>query len=137
MNSHDVVHDPQHGFVFHHAPTTANPFLSPEEIAEQKATTPRAEVALQEFDAEFIDTGGATIFPLSMLLSDGEPRPDDFPCQAVGLAIDSNSGRGGEGDRPLEGDAGDEDGGDRQADGLEDQHHQRAAAAVAGGCGHD
>jgi hypothetical protein len=29
------------------------------------------------------------------LLIDGEPHPDDFSCQMIGLAIDSNSGKGG------------------------------------------
>ena len=32
------------------------------------------------------------------MLENGEPHPDDgFRCQAIGLAIDSNSGKGGEG----------------------------------------
>ena len=60
-----------------------------------RAELPRPEVALQELDAQFVDTGGATIFPLAALLIDGEPHPDDFPCQMIGLAIDSNSGKGG------------------------------------------
>jgi hypothetical protein len=77
--------------------TSANPYLSVEAIAELRAELPRPEVASQELDAEFVDTGGATIFPLALLLIDGEPHPDDFSCQAVGLAIDSNSGKGGEG----------------------------------------
>ena len=29
------------------------------------------------------------------MLENGEPHPDDFPCQVIGLAIDSNSGKGG------------------------------------------
>jgi hypothetical protein len=91
---HEIVHDPRHGFVFHHAPTSANPHLPNEEIAALRATL-RAEIASQELDALFLDTGGATIFPLATLLIDGEPHPDDFPCQAIGLAIDSNSGKGG------------------------------------------
>jgi hypothetical protein len=68
-----------------------------EAIAALRAELPRPEVALQELDAQFVDTGDATIFPLSLLLVDGEPHPDDFPCQMIGLAIDSNSGKGGEG----------------------------------------
>ncbi len=60
-----------------------------------RAELPRPEVALQELDAQFVDTGGATIFPLAALLIGGEPHPDDFPCQAIGLAIDGNSGKGG------------------------------------------
>jgi hypothetical protein len=95
---HDIVHDQRHGFVVHHAPTSANPHLSVEAIAELRAELPRPEVASQELDALFVDTGGATIFPLALLLdAQHEPHPDDFPCQAIGLAIDSNSGKGGEG----------------------------------------
>ena len=69
--------------------------MSAEEIAQTRAELPRPEVALQELDAQFIDTGGATIFPLAQLLIDGKPHPDDFPCQVVGMTIDSNSGKGG------------------------------------------
>ena len=91
---HDIVHDQRHGFAVFHAPTGANPFLPVEAIAALRAELPRPEVALQELDAQFVDTG-ATIFPLAALLIDGEPHPDDFPCQMIGLAIDSNSGKGG------------------------------------------
>jgi len=92
---HDIVHDQRHGFAVFHAPTSANPFLPVEAIAALRAELPRPEVALQELDAQFVDTGGATIFPLATLLIDGEPHPDDFQCQAIGLAIDSKSGKGG------------------------------------------
>ena len=92
---HDIAHDPRHGFVVFHAPTVDNPHLSPEGIAQTRAEMPRPEQALQELDALFLDTGGATIFPLALLLENGEPHPDDFPCQMLGLAIDSNSGKGG------------------------------------------
>ena len=77
---HDIVHDPRHGFVVFHAPTIANPHLPVEEIAATRATLPRRSRA-QELDALFIDTGGATIFPLAALLIDGEPHPDDFPAR--------------------------------------------------------
>jgi hypothetical protein len=92
---HDVVHDDRLKFVTYHAPTAANPFLSVEGIAELRSTMPRAEEAAQELDALFVDMAGATIFPLSALLVDGQPHPDDFKCQAIGVAIDSNSGKGG------------------------------------------
>jgi len=91
---HDIAHDPRHGFVVYHAPTAANPHLPVEEIAALRATL-RPEIGSQELDALFVDTGGATIFPLTTLLIDGEPHPDDFSCQMIGLAIDSNSGKGG------------------------------------------
>jgi hypothetical protein len=92
---YDIAHDPRHGFATFHAPTSSNPHLSAAAIAEARTSSPRPEWAAQELDAEFIDTYGATIFPLSALLIDGKPHPDDFPCQIVGLAIDSNSGKGG------------------------------------------
>jgi hypothetical protein len=76
--------------VVHHAPTSANPHLPPDEIAYLRSTL-RPEIASQELDALFVDTGGATIFPLASLLIEGEPHPDDY----LGLAIDSNSGKGG------------------------------------------
>ena len=82
------------GFVLHHAPTSANPHLPAEEIVSLRSTM-RPEIASQELDAEFVDMAGSTIFPLSALLIDGEPHPDDFMCQAIGLAINSNSGKGG------------------------------------------
>ena len=92
---HDVVHDDRYKFATFHAPTTANPFLSVEGIAELRSTMVRQEEAAQELDALFVDMAGATLFPISALLVDGQPHPDDFVCQAVGLVIDSNSGKGG------------------------------------------
>jgi hypothetical protein len=85
------------GYVVHHAPTSANPHLPVEEIAYLRSTL-RSEIASQELDAIFLDVGGASIFPLNLLLVDGEPHPDDgWSCDVVGVAIDSNSGKGGEG----------------------------------------
>jgi len=92
---YDIVHEPRHKFTTYHAPITANPFLSVEGIAELRSTM-RTEEAAQELDALFIDMAGATLFPLGDLLIDGQPHPDDgFQCHAIGVAIDSNSGKGG------------------------------------------
>jgi hypothetical protein len=91
----EAANMPERGYVVHHAPTSANPHLPPDEIAYLRSTL-RPEIASQELDALFVDTGGATIFPLHALLIDGEPHPDDgFVCDYVGLALDSNSGKGG------------------------------------------
>ena len=91
----EAANMPERGYVVHHAPTSANPHLPPDEIAYLRSTL-RPEIASQELDALFVDTGGATIFPLHTLLIDGEPHSDDgFVCDYVGLAIDSNSGKGG------------------------------------------
>jgi hypothetical protein len=87
---------PEKGYVVHHAPTSANPHLPPEEIAYLR-TTLRPEIASQELDAVFLDTAGSSIFSLASLLLEGnEPHPDEgFAVDTVGLAIDSNSGKGG------------------------------------------
>jgi hypothetical protein len=90
----EAANVPERGYVVHHAPTSANPHLPSDEIAFLRSTL-RPEVASQELDALFVDTGGATIFPLHALLIDGEPHTDDFQCEYVGLAINSNSGKGG------------------------------------------
>jgi hypothetical protein len=83
---------PEKGYAVHHAPTSANPHLPAGEIAYLRSTL-RSEVASQELDAVFLDVGGASIFPLHLLLEDGQPHPDDgWRCDYVGLAIDSNSG---------------------------------------------
>jgi hypothetical protein len=85
----------ERSYAVHHAPTAANPHLPADEIAYLRSTL-RPEIASQELDALFVDTGGATIFPLVNLLVDGEPHPDDsWTCDYLGLAIDSNSGKGG------------------------------------------
>jgi hypothetical protein len=91
----EAANMPERGYVVHHAPTSVNPHLPPDEIAYLRSTL-RPEIASQELDALFVDTGGATIFPLHALLIDGQPHSDDdFVCDYVGLAIDSNSGKGG------------------------------------------
>jgi hypothetical protein len=90
----EAANMPERGYVVHHAPTSANPHLPPDEIAYLRSTL-RPEIASQELDALFVDTGGATIFPLHALLIEGEPQRDDFHCDYLGLAIDSNSGKGG------------------------------------------
>jgi hypothetical protein len=91
----EAANMPERGYVVHHAPTSANPHLPVDEISYLRSTL-RPEVASQELDAVFLDTGGATIFPLHALLIHGEPHSDDgFFCDYVGLAIDSNSGKGG------------------------------------------
>lgn len=78
-----------------HAPNAANPLISPQVLANlRQGVTPL--IASQELDGLFVDLSGEAIFPLNNLLIDGQPHPDDtFTCLALGLAIDSNSGKGG------------------------------------------
>jgi hypothetical protein len=86
---------PEKGYAVHHAPTSANPHLPASEIVYLR-TTLRPEIASQELDAVFLDTAGSSIFPLHLLLEDGQPHADEgFVVDYVGLTIDSNSGKGG------------------------------------------
>ena len=52
-----AAHLAELGFVMHHAPTSANPHLPPEEIAALRATM-RPEIASQELDALFVAPRG-------------------------------------------------------------------------------
>jgi hypothetical protein len=77
--------------------TTANPHLPADEIEGMRRIM-RPEIAAQELDAAFVDVSGSAIIPLGNLLLDGKPFPDEgWRCQYLGVAIDSNSGKGGEG----------------------------------------
>jgi hypothetical protein len=85
------------GYKTFHAPTSANPRWSADSIAYLRSTM-RPEEASQELDALFVDVAGTALFPLSLMLIDGEPYPNDgWMCDFVGVMIDSNSGKGGEG----------------------------------------
>ena len=75
-----AAHLAELGFAVHHAPTSANPHLPPEEIRKLRATM-RPEIASQELDALFVSLEGMSIFPLASLLEDGEPVPDDAGCR--------------------------------------------------------
>jgi len=89
-----AAHLPELGFVVHHAPTSANPHLPPEEITALRATM-RPEIASQELDALFVSLEGMSIFPLASLLKNGEPVPDNAPIDTIGVTIDSAAGEAG------------------------------------------
>ena len=55
----EAANMPERGYVVHHAPTSANAHLPPDEIAYLRSTL-RPEIASQELDALFVDRGGAT-----------------------------------------------------------------------------
>ena len=88
-----AAHLAELGFVTHRAPTSANPHLPVEEIAKLRATM-RPELANQELDALFVSLEGMSIFPLAALLVNGEPVPDDWQIDTIGVAINSAAGEG-------------------------------------------
>lgn len=93
----EAANMPEKNYAVFHAPTSANPFLSTDEIALLRAGM-NPLIASQELDALFVDISGASMFQLNLLLMDGQPVEEStYSYVAIGLAIDSNSGKGGEG----------------------------------------
>lgn len=77
------------GWNEHHAPTQANPTLSPEALAKIKDATPPL-VYRQEYLAEFVNWNGVQFFELAKLLGeDGYPVPIPERCDAVFAVIDT------------------------------------------------
>lgn len=75
-------------FVDYHAPSSANPYLPPDELEELRATS-HPLVWLQNFEAEFVNWGGAAFFSRDKMLVDG--RPVEYPkiCDVVFVVIDT------------------------------------------------
>jgi hypothetical protein len=84
-----ICNDPIHGFVQYHAPTSANPYMPPEELEEIKAST-HPLVFEQEYLAEFVDWSGSAFFSQISLL-DGNSLPVAYPtiCDGVYATIDT------------------------------------------------
>jgi len=71
-----IGEDPEYGFTDHHAPTHANPYLPPEELAKlEKENHPL--VFKQEYLAEFVDWSGIAFFTIDKLMVEG--KPVDYP----------------------------------------------------------
>lgn len=84
-----ICNDPKLGFREFHAPTSANPFMPPEELAEiEKNTHPL--VFQQEYRADFVDWSGSAFFSQLSLL-DGNGRAYAMPnrCDAVFATVDT------------------------------------------------
>lgn len=71
----------------YHAPTSANPKLSPEAVARLKDEYP-ALVYQQEYLAEFVDWKGTAFFSETSLLIDGQPV-DDLRMDDVFAVVDT------------------------------------------------
>jgi len=85
---YDICHNPAHGFVQFHAPTSSNPFLPREEIAKlQRDNQPL--VYQQEYLAEFVDWSGSAFFSRESLLENGQPAEMPVRCEAVFAVIDT------------------------------------------------
>lgn len=78
----------QYGFIDHHAPTSANPMMSLEELERIKARI-HPLVWRQEFEAEFVDWSGSAFFDLDKMLVDNGPVPYPTKCDTVFAVIDT------------------------------------------------
>jgi hypothetical protein len=88
-----ICHDKSLGFHEHHAPTSSNPYVPPDELEkERKSNDPR--VFQQEFDAEFIDWSKDALLDIDKLLIDELPVGIPTTCDMV-FAIGDTALKGG------------------------------------------
>ena len=83
-----ICNQPEHGFKQYHAPTSSNPHISAEELAELKSSA-HPLVWKQEYEAEFVDWSGVAFFSVEKLLVDGHPAVLPPVVDAVFCTIDS------------------------------------------------
>ncbi|CAI1822492.1 Uncharacterised protein [Serratia fonticola] len=89
-----LCHDPSLGFHEHHAPTSSNPYMPPDELAKiEKETDPR--VWLQEFLAQFVDWSKEALLDTNKWLVDGKPVPMPETCDLI-FAIADTALKGGQ-----------------------------------------
>jgi hypothetical protein len=83
-----ICNDQESEFVEYHAPTSGNPYMPEQELADIEAKT-HPLVWQQEYLAEFIDWSGAAFFSLQSLLDQGQPVQYPTLCDAVFCTIDT------------------------------------------------
>lgn len=82
-----ICHDKSLGFIEHHAPTSSNPFVPPEELEQQREKLTRACSA--EFLAEFVDWSAASLFDVRKWFEgENQDQPVEYPemCQPSSLS---------------------------------------------------
>ncbi|EHU00436.1 hypothetical protein CKS_2376 [Pantoea stewartii subsp. stewartii DC283] len=83
-----ICNDPAHGFHEHHAPSSSNPHLPADELAEiERTTDPR--VWQQEFLAKFIDWSKEALLDVNKLLVDGLPVDMPTTCDMIFAVADT------------------------------------------------
>lgn len=83
---HRVCHDKT--FMQHHAPTSGNPLIGPEEL-ELERQQQHPLVFRQEYEAEFVDWSGVAFFSLDRWMEDNQPTPMPANCEGVFALVDS------------------------------------------------
>jgi hypothetical protein len=86
---YSICNDPALGFTEYHAPTSANPYMPPDELEELKANA-HPLVFQQEYLAEFVDWSGSAFFSQLSLLDDNAlPVASPTICDGVFATIDT------------------------------------------------
>lgn len=94
---YQLCHEPKHGFNEFHAPTSSNPRMDAEELAQLKLDS-HPQVYLQEYEAEFVDWSGTAFFARPSLLVNDLPVPVPARCDAVFAVIDTAAKTGKDND---------------------------------------
>ncbi len=83
-----VCNDKSLGFHEHHAPTSSNPYVPPDELKkEREANDPR--VFQQEFLAEFVDWSKDALLDIDKWLEDGKPVVMPTTCDMIFAVMDT------------------------------------------------
>lgn len=92
-----ICNEPKHGFVQFHAPSSDNPLLDRQELADLKRDS-HPLVWRQEYEAEFVDWSGVSFFTRDKLLVNDLPVPYPPHCDSVFAVVDSATKTGREND---------------------------------------
>lgn len=92
-----LCHDERLGFKEFWAPSTSNPIVNKDWLAERQKRN-RPEVFQQEYLAKFVDWSGTAFFQEDKLLVDGQPPPWPDKCHIVFAVIDTAVKTGAEHD---------------------------------------
>lgn len=85
---YQICTDPAMEFKEHHAPSSTNPYIPPEELEREKKTN-HPLVFQQEFLAEFVDWSGVAFFQIDKMLVEKAPVPYPAMCDTVFAVIDT------------------------------------------------
>jgi len=84
-----ACNDPKLEFKQHHAPTSANPYVPPDELEKERLSN-HPLVFKQEFLAEFVDWSGVAFFAADKWMGpDGQPLPWPDKCDSVFATVDT------------------------------------------------
>ena len=84
---YQIWHDPELGFKTHHAPTSSNPYVDPEELEKERLTA-HPLVWRQEYLAEFVRWDGEAFFNVNYFLVNEQPVDYPKKCDGVFAIMD-------------------------------------------------